>query len=473
MPTKVIPLKNHNLGGIADSAYSGARDSFAELVGFDIHSEPGILKVNQKLTKDSSTTIDDFVKAGVACSDGKTYLFGSTNGKIWSRTSEGTYALEATAAPAAGAVGILSAREYQGYIYYAMQNRLGRWQVGTAWSTRSDNFATFGNGDATYHPMREVNKVLFIGDVDDVAQVDAGTFSASALSLGAPNRISALGIANTNLLIGLFTGDNVIGCQLIQWNTWSTHYTFTDPVPEVGINAFLPLDNYIVVSAGIKGNLYEYNGTNLVNQKTIPGIFNGTANQCKVYHEAILNFNGLPLFGLSQTAGTPSALFGLYSFARRNSVYPFVLNMENPISSNNFTSIEIGCIVGAGDTYLVAWKDTTSGTVYGVDKLDLSNKYNGAYFTTRYIMPSRSRDTNYPGAYVGYRTLPANTDIVISASLNGEAFGVVASVDDVQRTIKETTEELGDTTKLQVKISTTASGNTAPEIEEGGILVNI
>lgn len=78
-----IPFKNFNMGGIADSDYMGAPNSMADLWGFDIHSEVGVLKVNQALTKESGSTIDDLVKASVPCSDGNTYLFGSTNGKIW------------------------------------------------------------------------------------------------------------------------------------------------------------------------------------------------------------------------------------------------------------------------------------------------------------------------------------------------------------------------------------------------------
>ena len=65
-----IPFKNFNLGGIADSNYMGSANSMADLWGFDLHSEVGVLKVNQALTKESGTTVDDLVMAGVPCSDG-------------------------------------------------------------------------------------------------------------------------------------------------------------------------------------------------------------------------------------------------------------------------------------------------------------------------------------------------------------------------------------------------------------------
>lgn len=256
---KTIEFKNINRSGISDSEYLGGSDSMSEIWGHDIHSESGVMKVNQALTKESGTTIDDFVKAGVACSDGNTYLFGSTNGKIWKRTSGGTYTLEATANPSSGIPGILEAKEYMGYIYYATKNQLGRWQVGTAWSTRSDNWANFSYGDVDWHPMQILNLVLYIGDRYVVAQVDAGTFSADAVDLpdlSSTLRVKCLGKMGTDLLIGTYVNSNVVETEIFRWNTWSVSFTNSDTIPEVGINSFLEIDNAVIVNAGTKGNMY-------------------------------------------------------------------------------------------------------------------------------------------------------------------------------------------------------------------------
>jgi len=78
----IIQIKDINLGGIANSMYQGQSNSVYELSGFDIHSEPGIMKNNQKLTKESGVVIDDLVKNILPCSDGNTYLFGSVTGKV-------------------------------------------------------------------------------------------------------------------------------------------------------------------------------------------------------------------------------------------------------------------------------------------------------------------------------------------------------------------------------------------------------
>lgn len=471
-----IQIKNINKGGIADSDYMGGADSVADMVGLDIHSEVGVIKVNQALTKESGTTIDDFVKTGVECSDGNTYLFGSTNGKVWKRTSAGVYSLEATVSPSAGAIGILDSYEYQGYIYYATQNRLGRWQIGTAWSTRNDNWGTFLNGDVDWHPMWELNLVLYIGDGNLIAQVDAGVFSDDALDLPFPanTRIKCLGEMGTDLLIGTYINSYVIKTRIYRWNTWSVSFTSSDWIPEVGINSFLATDNFIIVNAGTKGNLYLYDGTNLDPYKQIKGSWSGTTNKAQVHPNARLNFNGLPLFGVSNISGNPCTL-GVYSLGRANRNYPYVLNCEQGLSNGHLTNVEIGAIIGAGDIYLVTWKDTTTGTVYGVDKLDLRLKYPYAYLTTRVIMVDRMTLLNYKTIEVAYRSLPALTGFTLSAKVNHGTMNPVAVGDvknDTDRKIFTSEVDINDASTVQVKVAFITSFNLAPEVEMVEIPVN-
>ena len=479
MPIQRVPFKNFNMGGIADSDYMGTANSFADLWGFDIHSEVGIAKVNQALTKESGATIDDFVKCSVPSSDGNTYLFGSTNGKVWKRTSAGVYSLEATVSPSAGAIGILDAKEYQGYIYYATQNRLGRWQIGTAWSTRNDNWATFTKGDTDWHPMLTLNLVLYIGDGYLVAQVDAGVFSASALDLPFPNevRIKCLGQMGTDLLAGTYVNSNINKTEIYRWNTWSTSFTNSDPIPEVGINAFLPIDNQVIVNAGTKGNLYLYNGATLEPYKQIKGTWDATTNKAVVHPNAGLNFNGLPLFGLSSVAGTPTNM-GLYSLGRANRNYPIVLNGEQGISSGNLNNVEIGCIVGIGDGYLVSWKDTNGSTTYGVDKLDLTLKYTGAYLTTRVIMVDRYQILNYNVINIGYRNMPTGCRFDIWKKVNNASFeqfnlAQLEYNDDTDRKVVMTEIDINNATTVQIKLAPVVVANTAPELEGFEVLVNV
>lgn len=459
----VITVKDINLGGIADSKYQGIANSVADAQGLDLHSEPGIIKVNQKLTKESGTTIDDLVKTAVVCSDGNTYLFGSTNGKIWKRTSAGVYSLEVTAS-----AGILDAREYQGYIYYSMQSNLGRVAVGapTDWTTRNDSWATFTNTDADFHPIQEQNAVLYIGDKNYVAQVDAGVFSANALDIAAPYRIKALGKMLTNLLIGTFITASKVLTEVFNWNTWSTDsFQASDEIPEIGINSFLATDNAVLANAGRKGHIYAYDGSQASPFKNIPGDWSGT-NEAQINPNASVNRYGMPLFGLSNISGNPAPQ-GVYSLAGYDRNYPKVLNLEYIISNlQRTTNIEIGMIALVGTVMIVSWKDTTGGAVYGVDKLDTTLKATTAYFSTRIISPDRINLKTLSCA-VAYRSLPSGCTIKVYHKLNHAAAwsDPIATTIDTDRHLILADARLPEANTIEVKVELNSNGNNAPEVE--------
>lgn len=464
MATNHIQIKNVNQGGIADSDYLGGIGSVSEIVGINIHDESGIMKLNQKLTEvdDSASPIDALINAIVTASNGNRYFFGA-NGKVWKRTSGGTWSLLFTASPAAGAAGILSANEYQGYIYYAMQSRLGRFDLAT--ETPNHSWATFTNTDATYHPMAQVNQVLYIGDAHFVAQVDAGVFSANALDIAAPLRVSALGKVGTDLLIGTYVTSDVVGTEIFRWNTWSDSYSVSDEIPEVGVNAFLSTDNRIVVSCGTKGNLYIFNGTQLDEYKQIKGTWGGSTNKAIVKSNAVFNFHGLPLFGLSQQTGDGVKL-GVYSFGRTNANYPFVLSLEYPISTGNLTGIQIGAIAGDGDSFWVSWYDSAGSGTYGVDYLDLTAKQTSGYITTRVSLFDRVVTSTYGVMSAAYRTLPANTSIEFWANRNHAGFVEKEDVVvDTGRLLVHTESDAGEANTFQGKFVLLGSGNTSPEVE--------
>lgn len=455
----VLLLKDFHLGGIADSKYSGIANSVAALVGFNLHAEPGILKVNQALIKESGSTVDDAVSKIITCSDGNSYLVGRTAGKIWQRTSLGVYSLVATNANGA----TLNIEEYAGYLYYASATKLGRWQIGSAWGTRNDNFATFLNGNSSFHPMFVKNQVLYIGDGNVVAQVDAGVFSNNALDVDKRYIIKSFGEIDNDLLIGTFINVNVNQARVFRWNTISISFTNDDGAPEIGVNAFLPSDNFVLAQVGNKGNLYTYNGSQLEQFKRIAGDWSST-NQAFVNPDAACNLNGLPLFGLSNSLGNP-ALQGVYSFGSYSSNYPRVLNLEYILSTAHSSNIEITAMAVAGNDVLVAWKDNNGGPTYGVDKIDWNNKFSSPYLETRVLMLDRMNGKDMR-VKIAYRSLPTNTSITLSSNINNAGYGSNEALEqDTIHNLFQTTARISGAGTVQFKIGCTTSGNTAPEIE--------
>lgn len=470
---KTVPIGDFNMGGLADSKFSGIKNSMHKLLGWDLHSVPGIAKVAQKLTKISGATVTELPKVKVECSDGNIYWFSSTSGKIWKQASDDTFTLVHTTVPNNGAAACLGAYEWDGFIYWATQTRLHR--IPTTglgdWAANAvQNWQSLA-GDTEFHPMIDQNLVLFIGDGTNVAQVDAGVFTAVALDLPAGYRVKSLGAIGTDLLIGT-TGKT----RIFRWNTTSVSFTVSDDIPETGINAFLPGDNVVYVSAGQSGNIYYYNGEKLELYRMIPGEYSPTKT-VTVNPNAVGRLGNSIFFGLSQVAGIVNgADLGVYQLGRHDMKYPYIIDLPYPISkrtgdnSDEFvlSGLVIGAIAVSGSNVYVSWQH---GADIGIDKVDYTTKLDGAYMDTRVMRVDRFTNSTFPMIQVAYASLPENTSIEIATSKNYAAYVDQTVVNDEIKKIVYT-EANEEATAYQMRVTARTSANTAPEIEMIGMGVN-
>lgn len=532
------------MGGVSDSLFSGGGDSHAAMVGLDVHTKPGLLLANQKMAKDSGSTVTELCLYSLACSNGDTYWFSYTTGKIWKRTSAGTWSLVHTSAPTTGGFGCLGAYEYEGWIYWATENHLHRIQVAllSDWTTNVvENWATFTNGNATHHPMHEVNGVLYIGDGNLVAQVSqdltdnpAGTissagvdvtgtgtnfdplitvgdkirftdangqtqvrtvvtrssdtalttdtafspvavddlfkfshhnFSGEALDLPEEYAVTCLTNIANDLLIGTKVS-NVATARVFRWDTWSVSWVDDTSVVESGVNAFLMLNESVLVSCGTQGNIYVYNGQ-LQPHKKVPGAYSPTATS-KVNPQSSINRGTSLLIGFSNLSGNPSKhavwQYGRYSFA-----YPLVLTTDYPISTGSLSSVEIGAMLMIGDNVFVAWKDSSGESpTYGVDKIDYSTKFNGAYLETMVLAYDREEIKNWASIMLNLASaLPESCNASVQYKLQSDtawsdAAELVEKIDAVQNSFVMDEGVQGNT--LQLKLTLTTSSNATPEV---------
>ena len=468
--------------GLSDSKWSGILGSFAALVGIDFHSQPGTIKVQQKLTKESETTVDALCRVRIALSEGTSLWFSYTTGKIWYRSSGGTWTLVYTTSPATGAAGCLGAEEFDGFVYWATQSRLHRIATTATLSTAagwnagvSINWATFTNTQASYHPMQKQNLQLFIGDKNYVAKVSGATgshaFTANALDIRQPLIIKTMIDFDIDILIGTYVADTVNKTEVIRWDTEASSWDSSDPIEENGINAFLRDDNYVYAQCGKAGRFYLYNGEQLVPFKRIPGTWSPTQT-AEVYPQAVGTLLTIPVFGLSNVAGNPTNQ-GVYSLGSYSKDYPKIMDLSYPISDGVLTTMEVGAILVMGADMLVSWKN---GSSFGVDKLDYTAKYASAYIETKMLTPAGARGMlkSVSSVFINYITLPASTAISIKYKTKHDASFSAAmnQVDDTNLFQIRSDEVIPNIAALQLRFDFTVSSNNAPEVESIGYVDN-
>lgn len=428
-----IRISQIHLGGLAFSKYEGRKNSVASSVGIDIHGQPGVFKANQTMTRESDTLLTERVDVMISGTDGRVYAFSYDSGKVYQRESNGTWALAYTTVPTSGEARCLGAAIFEGYIYWATESYLHRIALSDVgdWALNAEaNWQVFTNTDDTYHPMLVLDNRLWIGDGNYVDQVYQGTFTDQALDILTYHRVSALGKYDTDLLIGTAVDDNFNKSTLYRWNRWSVSWTVEDDIEEVGINAIIPMDNYSMIQAGRKGNIYSYNGAQLNIYTEIPADM-GPTDVVLVHPNATDNYKGMPIFGVSNVSGT-SAIAGVYSLHTKNAqTYPRVMNVENTISTDNIDGVDITSLLVHGDNIFIAW--TRSG-VSGIDKIDTTTKHDGAYVESRVAYLDRNTQTVMSRIVINYVDLPTDTGIEVYIKENyADSWTQLTTVNDVIR----------------------------------------
>jgi hypothetical protein len=429
-------------GGVSDSHLRGISGSFAVLSGLDIHSVPGQISVNQAMALESALVVTELCKSNACCIDGNTYFGSSESGKIWKRTSAGVYTLVHTSTKG----NILSMREYQGYLYYSCAGFVGRQTVALAaseasWSSHDDDWQALSAADGLFAPMMEVMGTLYIGNGNILNVWDNSAYNTIQLTLPTNFRISALAPSGSDILVGTYVGAGSTNlaknnyCNLYKWDTTSTKANSSDVIYEAGINAFIPTDNQILVQAGIAGNIYYYDGTQLISLKRVVGTYS-SVQYGLVYANASGIFKGYPVFGFSNSPDTANstgnpASCGIYSLGQHNKNYPRVLNLEYPMSCvSPLASVEIGCIAALGNTILASWKKRSTITMTIADPCVVTytahGLNNGAaiVFTTTGALPTGlTAGTTY---YIGDKT--ANSFNLYATSAQGVTGGATGRI---------------------------------------------
>lgn len=349
-------------------------------------------------------------------------------------------------------------------VYFATSDVL--WKISVddlaSWSGNLITAGQFQNGNPTYHPMVVQNLQLFIGDGNLVAKVNELNqfIPETELNVERNEVITTMVGFDIDVLIGT---KDVNQCRVIRWDTVSESWSAEDEIDDTEVYAFIRDDNFVYALVGEAGRLYFYNGEKLVPYQRMPGVWNPSSTG-KINANAIGFILGIPVFGFSNITGNPTEQ-GIYGFGSYSKDYPKTLSLDFPISTGEFSGVEIGAIITRGSNMWAAWK---SGTSVGVDKLDYTAKYASAYLETVVLSPMKDRSEfkTLVRAQAPYASLPANTAVVFSYSKNYAAYLSLSSVVDALHAIVKSDKTVPKVGNVQIRLALTVSGNTAPELED-------
>ena len=408
--------------GLAVSKFLGVLGSFAKAVGIDIHSEPGIIKAQWALAKDSGATVVDLIMATVHTSSGHSYHFGDA-GKIYKRTSGGSWSVLVTLDPVKKILG--AAEHSDGYVYFTYSNKVGRIQISNDSVTATWNTLTNTNtnyGPVIYHEKRDA---IIIGNKELVAKVSAaGSFTANALDLLGKYEIRDIVPTDIDTLVGAVAEGSGNKSRIFQWDGTSSSWQYSWFFGEE-IKWMINKQEIILICAGDEGKIYDF--TDLENSVAqIPGEYSSTAILYSTPNSKVI-YKGLLHFGVYDGgAGNPFPN-GVYSHGTKNArKFPRALNCEYVLSQNKLTGIEYGAISTDGSNLFVAWKDDAT---YGMDKIDFSNRYGSAFIELLVMRVNRELEKVFDRFPCAFKPLPSGCRITLDKKLDhASTFSEIAIV---------------------------------------------
>jgi len=497
--------------------YKGENTSRAEQSGFtatsnlDIHSEIGYASPQLALVSESTTPNEACIS--VIVPDGTTYFFSKTTGKIWKRTTDGTYSLVAANINTAHR----GARYFNGKLYYWTASKLGYKQItGSITVSIADpcvvtlashglatadpvSFLTTGalptgiTAGTTYYARPDTS----LTEVDEFWLYDT---AAHATSGGATGRVASSGtqLGTHTMWVHTFAtlaNGNARGSAILNLSLFIADGNDISSVDNTGTFAQSSLDlevNYIITDIAAVGNDLLIGTVNSTSNGFCKAFLwdtyssswsyedevfeagincfiqtdNLTLAQCGnagwIYYwtgsrlEKFKKIKGITTTNTATYHALTTTLNGKALLA--NGTYIYSIHRENkdlPMAiCREYTSTgTINSILAVGSQLLVSY---TNGETIGVDKI--GTNYATAYLDT----PEANEESQMVEVY--YDSLPTGTSIGISTKINGGDWTVQTPITDTINKRVYFDGGLLDVVFMQARATLTPSTTSKPVI---------
>lgn len=372
----IITIDSFEYGIVQDPTIP-AKNGFSFNRATDIHTDPGYLQASQSLIQMVSGSEDPVTTKVYRPIYWMTNYTGSTkftvgygNGILYGYNLDGYVSGAWSTIHTSGGTGQKGGlKEYDNSLFFANVANLGAYN-GTTWN---DSYQTFTAQDTAWHPMEVFLGKLMIGDGRYIATKDSTGFNATALTLPAGFKVRCLSVFGDYLMIGTYQGDEgseVGEATLFSWDGVSELPNQLWKLKEQGIYSILPWKNTLLVFAGLKGNIYQFDGASLTKISKIPGIETGEI--AWVNPGAVSEYRGNAIFGVSSAESDYATIFML----GQNKVGdPIALTSPYNLSIDDVSNVNIYAILPQSiDNFYVSYYD---GSAYGIDITSNSIKDTG------------------------------------------------------------------------------------------------
>ncbi len=297
------------------------------------------------------------------------------------------------------------------------------------------------NTDINYHQMKVFGNKLCIGNGRYLATIDdSEVYNPIAVAFPFDETVRALETIGDYLAISTWKGNNLASYghgRIYFWDGVSPFYSIFIDI-DGQVNAMKnDGNNTLFVWHGTQGNLSVYTGA-ITKLRRIKSVKTGVVTTFNP--KAVDNWEGILLFG---NGGSSSNIFDslVYSYGRKDKDYQLTLNKDYVISTGNRNqNVTISALIGISSTELyVCWKDTNSGTNYGIDIIDLTQQQLSTYlYSLREDNGDSHREKVAKTASIRFDPIQTNQKFRIAYRVNNAntntditGFTVLGSVDPV------------------------------------------
>ncbi len=374
---KPIVMISNPSRGIASHPLNG----FGHIRNLDITTNPGSIRLNCPLVKQSSTTVTgQILWQRTDPATGKVYAIDDAGVVYNSNNSGGGWAtIVGNSGGTGGGLEI-----WKNYLITIGTSGLDAYNLASpGWTNNFTGSSLDFTQSQPYSPiLKSVDGCLYIGNgkyVDKLKELTTfapGTgatfqYTSKAITLADNYQITSIRDLGSNLMIGtLYLNSNTIA-DLFPYDRSTLTLGVPIRIVEKGIKAMYNYGNRLYILAGVTGKMFITDGVSAPQIIQIPNyIINlDGGSVLTMFPDAIMYLKGKIWFGISNsTLGNA----GVWSY----NLSTKALQMENTISTGNDGSsnaLYISSLQPLGvDSYLAAWKDSTT---YGVDLLSNNTRY--------------------------------------------------------------------------------------------------